>query len=200
MDRLTELGRDIAAERCDGLAALFMAAGAPAPRLLWAPTPDRLPTAPLAALLRYWQGLHDGAALPRTTAIDPTEMRFILGHVMLVDVWDGGEDFVYRLYGSRIAASCGRDMTGRRTSDFPDRLGLFFGATYHAVLLRREPLYTEHRPKDPDGPVGLWQRLILPLAAADGSIVRFLVGNVPAGADDCGPMMPNDAERVEPGG
>lgn len=204
MELLTQLGRDLAADRCDGIVGRFEAAGLPAPRIVWSPAPDVLPTVPLARLLNYWRGLWQGESLPSATAIDPTDMRFILGNVMLVDVIDGGADFAYRLYGSKIAASVGRDITGRRVSslaaDFGEHLALYFGATFHAVLLRREPLYTEHMAASPDSPVERWQRLILPLTAADGTIMRLLVGNVPVSAEDFGPMFPQDVGVMEPGG
>lgn len=204
MNTLAQHGRDLAADQPSSLVRRFLAAGVPAPRFVWSPEPQALPTERLVRLLVYWRGLFQGDVLPRATAIDPADMRFILGHVMLVDVVDGGADFAYRLYGSKIAASVGRDITGRRVSslaaDFGEHLALYFGASFHAAFLRREALYTEHVAASPDSPVERWQRLILPLAAADGSIQRLLVGNVPVSAADFGPMFPQDAGVMAPGG
>lgn len=44
-------------------------------------------------LLDYWTGLRRGRDLPRTTDVDPMRMRPALGHIMLVDVIDGGGIF-----------------------------------------------------------------------------------------------------------
>ncbi|MBP2313176.1 PAS domain-containing protein [Azospirillum soli] len=203
MNTLAQHGRDLAADQPDSLVQLFLTAGVPAPHFVWSPAPEALPTERLVRLLLYWRSLCEGHALPRATAIDPTEMHFILGYVMLVDMVDEGADFTYRLYGSKIAASVGRDLTGRRVSslagDFGRHLALYFGASFHAVLLRREPLYTEHAAAL-DSPVERWQRLILPLTAADGGIQRFLVGNIPVTAVDFGPLFPREAGAMAPGG
>lgn len=203
MNTLAQHGRDLAADQPDSLVQLFLKAGVPAPRFVWSPAPESLPTERLARLHLYWRSLSEGDALPRATAIDPAEMRFILGYVMLVDVVDDGADFAYRLYGSKIAASVGRDLTGRRVSsladDFERHLALYFGASFHAAFLRREPLYTEHAAT-PDRPSERWQRLLLPLTAADGSIQRFLVGNIPVSTEDFGPLFPREAGAMAPGG
>ncbi|CAN0605169.1 unnamed protein product, partial [Ectocarpus sp. 12 AP-2014] len=54
----------------------------------------------------------------------------------------------------------------------------FFYAVYRAVLIRPEPLYTEHEPPAEVG-VKLWHRLMLPLVDDGGKVIRVLVGNVP---------------------
>ena len=46
-------------------------------------------------------------------------MRRWLGNVLLVDVIEGGAEFVYRLYGSNVAERFGRDMTGCTPRAFP---------------------------------------------------------------------------------
>lgn len=150
------------------------------PKLIWSPETADLDHAPLRFLMDYWRGLRDGDDLPRASAIDPTGMRPALGNVMLLDVLQGGADFRYRLYGSNIALHAGFDMTGKRVSDIKtgSAVATFFTLVYQAVLKRREPIYTEHRPPATIS-VTKWHRLILPLTDADGAINRLLVGNMP---------------------
>src|SRR3546814_18454171 len=71
------------------------------------------------------------------------QMRPALGHIMLLDVLDGGADYRYRVYGSEIAQRAGFDMTGKCTSELPtgSLASLFFIAVYQAVLLRPQPVY-----------------------------------------------------------
>ena len=202
MDVICEIAEDLAAGRTDRLDRLFTDDDAPPPRLLPDPAPDALPI-PLPRLLDHWTSLCAGDALPAPRAVDPADLRFILGNLMLVDVGPPGPSgvpaFVYRLYGTRIAACYGHDMTGRTTADFASRLAVFFAATYEAVRRSRRPLYTEHTPHPPSG-ITRWQRLILPLAGPDGAVCRFLVGNQAVTSIPCGPLMPQRAGRREPGG
>jgi hypothetical protein len=132
----------------------------------------------------YWLGLARDGDLPPVRAVDPVDMREALGYVLLLDVQPDGTDFVYRLYGSGVAATGGQDWTGwsvgamgARTKTSYDR---FYRSVYRASLLARKPIYTEHRAPDFQS-ARAWQRLVLPLAGPGGTVARFLVGNVPVG-------------------
>src|SRR3546814_15766909 len=103
------------------------------------------------------------------------QMRPALGHIMLLDVLDGGADYRYRVYGSEIAQRAGFDMTGKCTSELPtgSLASLFFIAVYQAVLLRPDPVYTW--PQLPvDLPVNPWPRLLPPLPAPARPAPRLL--------------------------
>jgi hypothetical protein len=49
-------------------------------------------------------------------------------------------------------------------------------------LARGEPLLTRHGAPDAKT-TAAWHRLVLPLVGDDGTITRFLVGNLPVGFD-----------------
>src|SRR5260370_35478138 len=57
----------------------------------------------LAQLLVHWRGLARDGDLPPAEAIDPTELVFILGWLMIIDPLAGGAGFKYRLYRPRPA-------------------------------------------------------------------------------------------------
>src|SRR6266852_5599555 len=134
----------------------------------------------LAQLLVHWRGLARDGDLPPAEAIDPTELVFILGWLMIIDPLAGGADFKYRLYGSSIADATGRDLTGCKVSDsFPD-FADFTTAVYRDVMLHKRPVLTRHTPPQPIV-VSRWERLILPFADADGEVTRLLVGAVSLG-------------------
>jgi hypothetical protein len=62
----------------------------------------------------YWESKHrPGGGLPRRADIDPLELRFALGHLILTDVEHGAPPrFRHRLVGSHIADYLGYDATG----------------------------------------------------------------------------------------
>jgi hypothetical protein len=150
--------------------------------LAWEPGEDDLPHDELRFLLRWWQGLAaaHGGVPPATHKIDPLEVRPALGHLMILDAVDGGANFHFRLFGSVIANRAGFDMTGKLVTQMPTppEIIAFFLATYRAASLERAPLYTESTPWSGIS-VTRWFRLVLPFAAADGSVQRLVVGNVP---------------------
>lgn len=157
---------------------LFKDDGAAVPEIIWSPSEDQLDIPVQVELLRYWQRIGGTGRFPAADAIDPLDMKFALGYLMLIDVLEDGSDFLYRLYGSSIALHYGQDMTGRRTSEFSGRIGIFFRAVYRASMLRRSSIFTVHEPPKHVF-VKRWRRLVLPLVDADGAIVRFLVCNIP---------------------
>src|SRR3546814_12771432 len=82
---------------------------------------------------------------------------------MLLDILDGGADFRYRLYGSRIAERTGFDWTGRRLSEMSTNAftGTFYAAVYRAVMRRRAPIMTE-RGSPRHVAATRWSRLVVP--------------------------------------
>jgi hypothetical protein len=161
------------------LKAVFQSRGARGPEVIWSPSLDDLRHKPHRFLLQHWRDLATGNPMPLASQIDALALAPALGHIGLVDVVECGADFRHRLYGSYVAATSGFEMTGRLVSDFKARSYIveFYLASYRAIYRRGEPLYTEHGP-----PATLrtnaWHRLALPLADADGAIVRIVTANV----------------------
>ena len=164
-------------------AALLTDHGIPAPLLLWRPEPADLPTPELRFLDAYWRGLAAPPEQPLARRVEPFDLKPALGHIMLLDLVEAGWDFRYRLYGSKIAAHAGFDMTGLLVSQLKSSpvAARFYLAVYRAVLHAGAPILTRHRAPA-DQVSATWNRLILPLWGEDGAIVRLLVGNVPTPA------------------
>jgi hypothetical protein len=70
----------------------------------------------LVAIYRYWDGKRHGRALPARAEIDPTEITAVLPHLFMVDVERAPLRFRFRLIGTNIVQSVGRDFTGRTVS------------------------------------------------------------------------------------
>ncbi|MEO9904347.1 PAS domain-containing protein [Nisaea sp.] len=158
----------------------FLQFGARNPAVVWNPEHNQLEDERLQRLLSYWREKADGRTGASIASIDPTEMRFVLGYLMLLDVIEDGFDFRYRLYGTMISERFGRDVTGSTLRQFGDREFIisFFLGSYQAVTDRRQPLLTVHYPKH-TSETASWTRLILPLKDENDEITRLLVGQIP---------------------
>ncbi len=143
------------------------------------PSEADLPLKELRSVLRYWQALPKVDGVAEVLKIDPLELRGSLGYLMLVDSGPGENEFRYALYGSKIAAVAGFDMTGKTVWQVATSSAVqtFFAACYRAVLILRCPLYTVHKAP-PQITASHWHRLILPLGP-NGVVKRFLVCNTP---------------------
>lgn len=147
--------------------------------------PEPLPR-PVAFHLRehrsaysFWQDARGLAQLPPMELIDPTAFAGALGCVLLLEPERGGEDFRYRIYGSRVAQRFGRDMTGHRVSDFPGPAASSMLSQYREVMRIRRAIYSEHDAPLEVSLVVRWCRLVLPWVDRTGAVSRLMVANVP---------------------
>ncbi len=150
----------------------------------WRPEAADLQSEKLAFLLDHWRSLRTGGAAVRLEAIDPLDLKTVLGDVLLLDVLDHGFDARYRVYGTRVAELAGRDWTGFTVSEMnrvvKTDLSQFYRGVYRAAFQRSEPIFTQHNSPNWLSPSS-WLRLILPLVNESGAVARFIVGNIPTG-------------------
>jgi hypothetical protein len=174
----------LAADDLESVKQGYRAAGADSPEIIWGPSVEQMQTRPLRFLSEFWSAHRDAGGLPHHDRINPFALQPALGYLMLLDIVDGGMDFRYRLYGSRIANISGFDMTGRLMSEHPASAYVveFNLAATRAALRRRASLYTTRIPHDALE-TKTWPRLALPFGGDDGSVARFLVGTVAIRAD-----------------
>ncbi len=132
--------------------------------------------ADIVAFAAYWQGKRpaDGR-LPARSHLDPVEMKRWLGNLSILDVIDGGRDFMFRLYGSVLAQAVGFDMTGKSASDYPGGRQNVLIESYRAVLAARRPQLSSVIVRFSGRPVmPAWERMVAPLAH-DGAAVDKLI-------------------------
>lgn len=162
--------------------AVFRKRNASGPKIFWYPPIDFLETPQHRFLLASWSGHADLRTIPRARQItaDAAELREVAGYLALLDVAADGDDFIYRTFGTEIAAASEFDMTGRKLSMHPASAYIveFAFAVYRAVLVRKAPVLTEHSPPA-DVSDTIWQRLVLPLAEDSGNVNHLLSCNVP---------------------
>lgn len=147
--------------------------------ILGDPAEADLPSEPLRCTHSYWSALPKTDGVAEAMKVDPDALRPALGYLMLVDVGLGESEYRYALYGSRIAAVSGFDMTGKTVWQVAttSTIQIFFAACYDAVCALHRPAYTVHRAP-PQITASHWHRLILPLGSG-GTVKRFLVCNTP---------------------
>ena len=73
----------------------------------------------LARLWTYWNERRRGRAFPARADIDPLDFAYVLGNVILADVFHDPLRFRIRLYGSNLAERMNYDMTGRDIDNHP---------------------------------------------------------------------------------
>ena len=73
----------------------------------------------LARLWAYWDEKRGTREFPARADIDPLDLGYVLGNVILVDVFHGPMRFRIRLYGSNIVHRVNFDMTGRYLDEHP---------------------------------------------------------------------------------
>jgi hypothetical protein len=85
---------------------------------LFEPAPFALASPELDRLYRYWREKRGPYPMPLRADIDPLEIPYMLGHLMLVDIHGPGRYFV-RLHGTEMARRVGYDLTGKMLDALP---------------------------------------------------------------------------------
>lgn len=117
----------------------------------------------LQQLQAYWEEKRAGRPYPARQDIDPLELRFIIGHLILVDIEPSPLRFRYRLFGTAIVQRQGFDMTGKYLDQHPwPDLAEMARQSYCEVMQTGQPALIRRHGLVSDGYVD-HQSLILPL-------------------------------------
>jgi hypothetical protein len=134
-----------------------------------------VPIPELHRLYDYWRARCKDGRLPGRAVIDPVDLPFVLGDLLLVDVLRDPLRFRYRLIGTNVVQPPQMDMNRRFVDEHPDaefrRQAL---SVYTQVATSGRPLSVRHDAVM-DGRVRRHQTLLLPLAA-DGVTVDMVLG------------------------
>jgi hypothetical protein len=128
----------------------------------------------LFRFLDYWRSKSTQGRLPLRRDIDPSEFRWALGLVCLLDVQQRPLRFRYRLDGSVIATRNGHDMTGRAIDAIEHKpsAGMLHGQ-FAAVVAEKAP--AAHRIATEYGLAGTtYERLALPLSRDGHDVVMIM--------------------------
>lgn len=175
---LNPLARALVDGDQSGIDALFVGAGLPTPTIVFDPAAADLPCDPLRFLLAHCRAMPATRGLPRYEDVDIAQMRPAIGYLTLLELVDGGRDFRYRVFGTRLSERLPFDLTGKCVSENPSpALGRYFVALNQATVARRVPVFAQHVPPA-NVETEYWQRLVVPLVDATGAVCRMLNCNV----------------------
>lgn len=130
----------------------------------------------LRRLYSYWIRQCGERRMPRRRDLDPVEMSFALGNLILVDVERDPPIFRFRLYGTNVARYFGDDLTGRTTGVFDDVLRDAIEGPYRRAIGETKPLYCEHLYDDGKRLIRT-TKLVLPLSEDNDLVNMILVGH-----------------------
>lgn len=139
----------------------------------------RAETARLA--LAYWQDLRGERTMPALGDLDVLEMpRTILPNVGLIDIEYGPQPrYRWRLIGTAITATLGRDMTGRYWDEVyaEDILQMFAGPA-NQVQEHHIPVRFTGRAHVPGKEIYDTEHLYMPLSDGGGRVARIFMVTV----------------------
>lgn len=162
-------------------------------RLIDEIAPEDLSAEPLRRLLDYWRARCRGDRLPARGDIDPLDLEFMLGHILLVDVVDtdgAPRRFRYRLVGTRLTERYGFDPTGEFVDQHPDPTFRRIALEAYGAIAAVPFAFAARRNTVMDNRIRRYETLILPLAA-DGFRVDMMMAGIRFMDPEMSPTMPN---------
>jgi hypothetical protein len=138
-------------------------------------------------LYNLWNAKRGGRHMPARADLTPADLRPWLGDVHLLEVVDGGRDFLYLVYGTSIGQHHDIEMTRRHVSDWPEDMRARAMQTYTMVTREACP-YLVRQYETAQGRLRSNHRLVLPLSR-DGRTVDHILTHlhqIPANDEDRG--------------
>ena len=128
----------------------------------------------MARLMAYWQVQRGDKEMAARADIDPLDMGFALGALVLFDV-EGCGQYRYRVYGSHFVDQLGRELTGRSLDSHPEKsqIPLMRRSLNEAVGARR-PI-ARRGSKFVRGDLQRYAGLFLPLSSDRQSVDQILM-------------------------
>jgi len=133
----------------------------------------------LRQLYDYWDGKRGERRMPARADLDPVDIRFAIGDVILADVLD--EDpprFFIRLHGTNLSERTSFDLTGKMLDEMPaPEFRDLSTRSFRRVVRTREPLHAL-ADRMLDGRIQRYEAIILPLSADGARVDRLMVGMI----------------------
>ena len=131
----------------------------------------------LRQLYEYWDGKRGDRLMPARADIDPLDMRFAIGNVILIDVIEGDPlRFHIRLHGTNLSERVRFDLTGKMLDEMPwTEFRNLTQASFTKVATTREPIHA-HRDRILDSRRRYYETIILPLSSDGVRVDRILCG------------------------
>lgn len=130
----------------------------------------------LRRLYQYWDRERGGQAMPLRDSVDPIKMRYILGHLALIDVAADRQHFRVRLHGTELVSRLGVDLTGKTIADLPSADLRRLAQRWFNAVVDREAPYHEQIDQVIDGLTRHFETLILPYSTQQKQVELMVLG------------------------
>lgn len=132
----------------------------------------------LRRLHAEWEARRRAPRFPSRADFDPAEMKYVLGHLSLIEVRRHPLRFYFRVHASNIATRTGFDMTRKFLDQHPDvRLRTQILDHYLRTLDERRPIAAQRAQQFTDTMTMLdCEALSLPLARDGENIDMLMTG------------------------
>jgi hypothetical protein len=130
----------------------------------------------LRRLYEYWLAKRGERKMPSRADLDPLEMTFVIGNIILVDVVDGPPlGFRIRLHGTNLSQRVGFELTGKMLDELPEtEFRELARESFTRAVTNAEPRHGR-RDRVLDGRLAHYETIILPLSGDGENVDRLLV-------------------------
>lgn len=136
-----------------------------------------IPEQQLRELFQYWTRIKGTRHMPARSDINPSEIVDLLPHITLIDVEHGPLRYKYRLVGTEIVRSMGKDLTGSYLDEFPSATSIL--KRFEWLLGHKRGYYAISNFNWLGRHFMKYHVVGLPLANGQGDINMILLGVVP---------------------
>ena len=142
-----------------------------------APPPIKHPK--LRQLYEYWDSKRGERAMPSRADLDPVDIRFAIGDVILVDVLDETPPrFRIRLHGTNLSERTNFDLTGKMIDQMPaPEFRELSIRSFRKVLRTRQPLHAL-AARLLDGRMQRYEAILMPLSSDGERVDRLILGMI----------------------
>jgi hypothetical protein len=128
----------------------------------------------LLRLYDYWCAARQGRRFPARRDIDPLEIPYMLGSLMLVDVLRDPLRFRVRLHGTDMVARAGYDLTGKFLDELPiSEFRDYVIERCRQIVEATQPLWVQH-DRELDERQFRYQALWLPFSDDDTTVSMLI--------------------------
>ena len=133
----------------------------------------------LRQLYQYWDGKRGERPMPARAELDPIDMRFAIGDVIMADVLDGDPPrFRIRLHGTNLAERTNFDLTGKMLDEMPaPEFRDLVGRSFRKVVREKASLHVIAE-RLLDGRMHRYEAVILPLSSDGAQVDRLMIGMI----------------------
>ena len=139
-------------------------------------SPNECTSARVRGLYEYWQKARGDLPMPRRVDIDPIEIWSLLPYVHMSEWHEDPRDVYYRIAGTEIVATLGREYRGRSLTevlsdpnDLEESLSL-----YVRVVSTRVPIFGRTEDSSVRLGVDCFEWILCPLSEDGTSVTHFL--------------------------